>query len=77
MGSARLAVTSVTAAAAGAWVSSSARSVSEVSSGHVAVGHQDRAVEVVRQPVEGTLDGPAGARDLVLVGDEDVRGRGS
>lgn len=36
---------------------------------HVAVGHEDGALEVGRQRVEGAFGRPPGALDLVLVGD--------
>jgi hypothetical protein len=41
--------------------------------GHIAVGDDDRARQVGRQGRQPALDGPAGAFDLVLVGDEAVR----
>ena len=41
--------------------------------GHIAVGDDDGARQVGRQGRQSALDGPAGAFDLVLVGDEAVR----
>jgi hypothetical protein len=45
--------------------------------GDIAICHQDRAGQVAGEVLEGAFGGPAGALDLVLVGDERPRDRRS